>query len=464
MFLSHQPSLVHIFFQMFVLFMLTAPLITMRLVAEERKLRTLEVLLTAPVSEFEIVLAKFVASMSLIALMLLLSASYAAVLAWFGDPDFGPIWRYAASLPAAGDRAHQPPDARRVHRAGGAAAAVDGVLRRVGMVEAAVSPAAAAQSRMRFAAPLAAALLVVLLAAITMSGHWPELRQMVPFTSKGLVTITPSDVTRVEIRAGQETVALRREFGGWTIDGTTAAVPADLASHIDAGLRLVHVSEPAREIAAEGLTAGSFADFGLDPPASAVALNTAQGAVATINFGVLNPAGNVRLGGAATVYLMARHVGTEWQVAGDVARRLRGQAEPAVVSRGTSLLLPVSMAQVWAVEIVFAGKLTRFERDGAGDWFRHVGQHAHTTNNSAHVADPAQARLIGTALEAFDTTAVETRVGRAADAAQLAQFGLYIPAGHRAALCARQFDGVGASGIRRVRRQPRSLRPSRAER
>ena len=74
LFLSHQPSLVHVFFQMFVLFMLTAPLITMRLIAEERKLRTLEVLLTAPVSEFEIVLAKFVASMSLIALMLLLSA------------------------------------------------------------------------------------------------------------------------------------------------------------------------------------------------------------------------------------------------------------------------------------------------------------------------------------------------------------------------------------------------------
>ncbi len=92
LFLSHQPSLVHVFFQMFVLFMLTTPLITMRLVAEERKLRTLEVLLTAPVSEIEIVLAKFVASMSLIAVLLLLSASYAVVLAYFGDPDFGPIY------------------------------------------------------------------------------------------------------------------------------------------------------------------------------------------------------------------------------------------------------------------------------------------------------------------------------------------------------------------------------------
>jgi ABC-2 type transport system permease protein len=92
LFLSHQPSLVHLFFQMFVLFMLTAPLITMRLVAEERKLRTLEVLLTAPVSEIEIVLAKFIASMSLIVLMLLLSGSYAVVLGLFGEPDLGPIY------------------------------------------------------------------------------------------------------------------------------------------------------------------------------------------------------------------------------------------------------------------------------------------------------------------------------------------------------------------------------------
>ena len=78
---------------MFVLFMLTAPIITMRLVAEERKLRTLEVLLTAPVSEIEIVLAKFVASMCLHALMLLLSGGICrSCSAYLGDPDWGPIY------------------------------------------------------------------------------------------------------------------------------------------------------------------------------------------------------------------------------------------------------------------------------------------------------------------------------------------------------------------------------------
>ena len=92
LFLSHQASLVHIFFQMFVLFMLTVPIITMRLIAEERKLGTMEILLTAPLSETEIVLAKFVASMSLILLMLALSVSYAVVLAIVGDPDWGPIY------------------------------------------------------------------------------------------------------------------------------------------------------------------------------------------------------------------------------------------------------------------------------------------------------------------------------------------------------------------------------------
>ena len=283
---------------------------------------------------------------------------------------------------------------------------------------------------MRFVAPFGAALLIALLAAITISGHWPELKQMVHFAGKGLVASEPSDITQLEIRAGQESIAFRRAAGGWTIDGMTEAVPAELASHIDTGLRLLHVSEPAREIAPAELTPASFAEFGLDPPASVVTLGAANGPVATVNFGVLNPVGTsqyVRVGGSPTVYLMPRHVGGEWQVAGDMARRLRAQAEPAVAHRGQSLFLPVSMARVWAVEIVAGGKLTRFERDSAGTWFRHTGQHSHTASANAHVADPAQARIIAAALESLDAAAVETRVGRAADAGQLAKVGLAFP-------------------------------------
>jgi ABC-2 type transport system permease protein len=92
LFVSHTMTLVHMFFQIFTLFLLTVPIITMRLIAEERKLRTMEVLLTSPITETQIVFAKFAASMSLILLMLILSVAYPLVLAIYGDPDWGPIF------------------------------------------------------------------------------------------------------------------------------------------------------------------------------------------------------------------------------------------------------------------------------------------------------------------------------------------------------------------------------------
>jgi acylphosphatase len=282
-------------------------------------------------------------------------------------------------------------------------------------------------------AALAAGLLVALLAALVISGHSPEFRGLVRFSAnKGLIAIAPADVTRVEIRSGRQSIAFHRETSGWTIDrpGGSVAVPAEVVSHVELGLRFLHVSEPTREIPANELTPGSFAEFGLDPPASVVALANASKTVATANFGVLNPAGTsqyVRLAGVPTIYLMPRHVGNEWQVASDMVHRLPGEIESAATSAGTSLLVPVSLAQVWAAEIVFAGKLTRFERDSAGNWFRHTGQHSHAGNANVHVADPAQAGLIAAALEAFDETAIETHVARGADAAALARFGLNLP-------------------------------------
>jgi len=284
-----------------------------------------------------------------------------------------------------------------------------------------------------FLAALAAALLVALLAALVVSGRSPEFRGLVQFSpNKGLIATDPADVMRVEIRSGRDNVSLRRETNGWTIDGPRGAVvlPAEAATHIELGLRFLHVSEPTREIPANELTTASFAAFGLDPPASVVTLGNPGGTVATANFGVLNPAGTseyLRLAGVPTIYLMPRHVGNEWQVASDMVHRLPGQIESAATSAGANLLVPVSLAQVWAAEIVFAGKLTRFERDSAGIWFRHTGQHSHAGNVNVHVADPAQARLIAAALEAFDETAIETHVARSADAAALGRFGLALP-------------------------------------
>lgn len=92
LFIQQNATLVHLFFQMYTLFLLSVPIITMRLVAEERRLRTLELLLTSPVGELQVVLAKYLAALSLIVLMVALSGSYAIVLGLIGEPDWGPIY------------------------------------------------------------------------------------------------------------------------------------------------------------------------------------------------------------------------------------------------------------------------------------------------------------------------------------------------------------------------------------
>lgn len=92
LFLNRTGELVRVFFQAAVLFLLIVPVVTMRLFAEERRGGTLELLLTSPVREIEIVLAKFVAGLTIPVVMLALTGSYAAVLGIYGDPDWGPIY------------------------------------------------------------------------------------------------------------------------------------------------------------------------------------------------------------------------------------------------------------------------------------------------------------------------------------------------------------------------------------
>jgi hypothetical protein len=293
------------------------------------------------------------------------------------------------------------------------------------VVEAALTAAKSAAVRLK--TPLAVAVLLLLLLALALSGQWPELRSKLSSSPKGLLAFAPNEVDRVELRSGAESIALRRQAAGWTIEGVDAASPAELASHIEMALKFLKVSEPSREVAAGELAAESFAAFGLDPPSEVAVLKTHSAVTATVNFGTTNPAGTshyVRLGGAPTVYLMPRHVTEEWRLLFDMARR-QGKTRSAVASRSADLLLPVSMAHVWAIEIVSSGKLTRFERDAAGTWFRHIGQHTHAAGGDVHVANPAQATIIDGAFRKLDAAVAEARV--APGDAPLAQYGLALP-------------------------------------
>jgi gliding motility-associated transport system permease protein len=74
-----------------VLYLFIVPAISMRLLADEQRTGTVELLLTNPVQEWEIVTGKFLASIMLVLVMLGLTLLYPAFLFIFGSPDIGPI-------------------------------------------------------------------------------------------------------------------------------------------------------------------------------------------------------------------------------------------------------------------------------------------------------------------------------------------------------------------------------------
>ncbi len=67
------------------------PAVTMRLWAEEKKLGTIELLMTLPVRDHEVVLGKFLASFFFLVVTMALSFSIPLMTALLGNPDAGPV-------------------------------------------------------------------------------------------------------------------------------------------------------------------------------------------------------------------------------------------------------------------------------------------------------------------------------------------------------------------------------------
>jgi ABC-2 type transport system permease protein len=72
-------------------FLFFVPAITMRSWAEEKKVKTLELLMTWPVSDPQVVAGKFLASFCFLALSVLLSVTIPITIAILGNPDMGII-------------------------------------------------------------------------------------------------------------------------------------------------------------------------------------------------------------------------------------------------------------------------------------------------------------------------------------------------------------------------------------
>jgi len=79
------------FYLLPIAFLFLAPALTMRLWAEERKLGTLELLLTFPVKTTPLIFGKFFAGVVFIAILLLLTLPYPITLASLGNLAWGPV-------------------------------------------------------------------------------------------------------------------------------------------------------------------------------------------------------------------------------------------------------------------------------------------------------------------------------------------------------------------------------------
>jgi ABC-2 type transport system permease protein len=88
---SREASLSGLIQNVHVLFLFVIPMISMRLLAEEQRTGTMELLMTNPVQEWQIVLGKFIGSALFVGFMLLLTLLFPLFLFVFGSPDAGPM-------------------------------------------------------------------------------------------------------------------------------------------------------------------------------------------------------------------------------------------------------------------------------------------------------------------------------------------------------------------------------------
>ncbi len=81
-----------------VVLLLLLPLVTMRLYAEEKRSGTIELLLTSPLTDLQIILGKFLGALSLYAVLIILTFLYIGILFLYGNPNPKPLLAHALGL------------------------------------------------------------------------------------------------------------------------------------------------------------------------------------------------------------------------------------------------------------------------------------------------------------------------------------------------------------------------------
>jgi ABC-2 type transport system permease protein len=88
---SQQATLGPVVQTIYTILLLITPMLTMRLVSDELRSGTIELLLTAPVRDLEVIAGKYLAGLGFVGVMLGLTLVYPAILFAFGSPDRGTV-------------------------------------------------------------------------------------------------------------------------------------------------------------------------------------------------------------------------------------------------------------------------------------------------------------------------------------------------------------------------------------
>lgn len=87
-----------VFLMMFIVLMVFVPLLTMRLLSEDKKQKTDQLILTAPISLLSIVMGKFLAAYAIFAIGVAVMPVYGFVMSTFATVSWLPIWGNTVGL------------------------------------------------------------------------------------------------------------------------------------------------------------------------------------------------------------------------------------------------------------------------------------------------------------------------------------------------------------------------------
>jgi len=91
-FLFGRASVREMFRWLGLILVFSLPALTMGLLAEEKRTGTIELLITMPVTEAQVIVGKFLGVLGLYAVLLALTLSYPLSVSTLGDLDWGPVW------------------------------------------------------------------------------------------------------------------------------------------------------------------------------------------------------------------------------------------------------------------------------------------------------------------------------------------------------------------------------------